>query len=348
MEWYLVIGIVFCHIKLFFNRGVKEVMRELISVIIAAYNVESWIEKCLSSIVGQTYKDLDIIVVNDGSTDNTLQISEKFAEIDCRVRVITKENGGLSDARNVGIREAKGEIITFVDGDDWLKKYIIEIAVNEMEDADICTFQHMFVDENEKEVANIPRHTGKEIFYNNEAMKVLLTDDLYGGITAWGRLYRKRLFLENNIEFPVGKYHEDCFTTYKLFFHAKKTVFIADKGYMYLQRPQSIVHCNFNVKHLDKLDAADECLKFVQSKREYDYDCAEYAALRWYLQVANRIIRNGRAYKNKLVDIKQKIIKLDYKGNKYLGKKYRMLFQIYVHNLFLYSLILKIFKSKEV
>ena len=322
-------------------------MNDLVSVIIPAYNVEKWIEKCIQSVCCQTYENLEIILVNDGSLDNTKDICIRYSQLDSRIILINQENQGLSAARNAGLKIARGKYVMFVDGDDFLDEKIVQVAHENIADADICIFQFAFVDENGNKNTNGGKLNEKIILYGEESFIKILTDDRIGGIAACWKLYRKSLFVDNKVYFPVGKYHEDCFTTYKLFFYAKKIVYIPDEGYYYLQRENSIVHSNFEIKHMDKIDAADECLGFIKKNSINNIMVAESAAIRWYLQVANKIIRDGKKHKEYLDDIKKKLRCIDYKRNNYLSLKYKFLCSIYVKNVWVYSLILMLFKANN-
>lgn len=323
---------------------------DLISVVIPVYNIGKWISKCLSSLMRQSYTNIEIIVVNDGSTDNSLSICEQFQEKDARVRIITQKNQGLSAARNTGIINAKGEFIIFVDGDDYLQENAIKYAFEATQkvDADMCIFQYEYVEDSGEIIHKNKKNNKELVMTGEEAVQRLLTDDSIGGVVAWGKLYRKKLFDVHELMFPVDVYHEDCFFTYKACFYSSRVVYIPFSGYMYVQRSGSIIHMRFTEKHLDKIKAADECLRFVNINCKENTEASECAAVRWYLQVANRIIRSGEDRIKELDIIKIKIHKLDYKNNRLLGRKYKMLTSIYMRNILLYKILLLIFKKNDV
>lgn len=207
-------------------------MKPLISVIVPVYNVGDFVGKCLDSIVRQNYKNLDIVVVDDGSTDESGEICDKFAKKEKRVRVFHKENGGLSDARNFGIKKAKGKIVAFVDSDDFISEDFIgtmyKYMVGKNADIVVCGY-------------NLTRPK-EEIMTGRQATIRLLVEQENIDIVTWNKLYRKKLFVDNNIYFPKGEKHEDSRTTYKLFSKAEKIMYISEPLYVYVDRAGSLMN----------------------------------------------------------------------------------------------------------
>ncbi len=235
----------------------------LISVIVPVYNVEPYLDRCVESIVNQTYRNLEIILVDDGSPDRCPQMCEAWAERDARIRVIHKENGGLSDARNAGMAVASGELIGFVDSDDWILQDFFRILYDGLSknDADISVCDILITD---KDCVSYQSRT--EFVYAIRNFEDAFADILRNkGIraVAWNKLYR-RWILENEA-YPVGKYHEDEFLTYQLLDKAKRIIYVNCPLYCYYQRPESIMH-SVTVKHLDVLDAHYERLAFLENK----------------------------------------------------------------------------------
>ena len=323
--------------------------RCLISVVVAIYNIERWVEKCIESVLTQSYIDFELILVDDGSTDLSREICEKYCRLDDRIKLISQNNQGLSAARNTGIDVCCGEYIMFLDGDDYLYKDALKNAMENIENSDICIFQYEYVNEN-GEYMGAPLSYKQKITMNKEnALKRLFVDDNIGGIVAWGKLYKKSLFIDNNIYYPVGKYHEDCFTTYKLFFLANTITYIPNVGYYYVQRSDSIMHCKFDKKHLDKIQAADECREFVNKNLPQVRSACECACYKWYLQVVNRVIRAGEM-KNEietLYIIRDKMKNRKIWFNKEVSLKYKILVCIYKVDFDLYKLILLKFKPND-
>lgn len=212
----------------------------LVSVIIPVYNVELYLARCINSILNQTYTNLQIIVVNDGSTDSSLEILNKFE--DQRLIIVSKENGGLSSARNEGLKYVAGDYITFVDSDDWIKKDMIEIMVQEAnrKDADIVTVFSKRVHSNKEETESLNNSCKTEYYTNEDCMSQLLLNKVPN--YTWGKLYKTEIFTKFRIRFPEGKNYEDVATSYKIFNHCKKLVIIHMQLYFYFIRCNSIVH----------------------------------------------------------------------------------------------------------
>lgn len=208
----------------------------LVSIIIPVYNVEDYLERCLDSVIKQTYKNIEIIVVNDGSTDNSYEIMNSFK--DSRLRIITKPNGGLSSARNEGLKYATGDYVTFIDSDDWVSNMMIESMVEKATkyDADIVC-----VDEKVTDGSFIVDHSKEDyhMFYGDDCLSQLLSMRVKS--YTWGKLYRHSIFSYPECHFPEGQNYEDVATSYKFFFHCQTLVTVHKQFYYYYQRPNSIV-----------------------------------------------------------------------------------------------------------
>ena len=215
-------------------------MDDLISVIVQIYKVEKYLKKCVESILEQTYSNLDIILVDDGSPDNCGDIIEEFRKKNERIRTIHQKNGGLSDARNSGIKIAKGKYIVCIDSDDWIEKNMIEVLykdiINTNSDISVCEF----VEEDDLQNILSAKKYNNEIieFSSKEALKSLIKQDILTN-HAWNKLYKASLF--EGIEYPKGQLMEDVSTTYKLFEKANKIVYQNTSLYHYIQRGTSIL-----------------------------------------------------------------------------------------------------------
>lgn len=218
-------------------------MHPLISVIIPVFNVEEYLDKCVESIISQTYENLEIILVDDGSPDNCPSICDNWAKKDDRIRVIHKINGGLSDARNVGIDKASGEYLFFVDSDDYIAQDMIEklyVALYENEaDMSICNFKYVSEDNLKKfDNDNLPIKdevlSGEYVLLNK-----IFEDKNWYWVVAWNKLYKKDLF--DNIRYPFGKIHEDEFIIHQILFKCKKIACVSEMLYFYVQRNDSIM-----------------------------------------------------------------------------------------------------------
>ena len=252
-----------------------------ISIIIPVYNVEKYLSTCLDSVINQTYQNLEIILVNDGSTDACPKICEVYATKDNRIKVIHKQNGGLSDARNVGLKQTTGNLVSFVDSDDVLAldfyQKLINVLIKNNADIAECGFLK-FENESKLNEAKIDRHQNVEIYETEKALALLLEGSL--SIVVWNKIYKKKLL--EGIEFPVNKINEDEYWTYKIIAKAKKIVKIHDELYFYRQQPTSIMGSSYSIKRLDGLKAHEERLAYLKE----NYPELEQSAIRTYCMVA--------------------------------------------------------------
>lgn len=216
-------------------------MQELISVVVPVYNVEKYLERCVRSILEQTYQNLEVILVNDGSTDQSGKICDALAAQDQRIRVVHKENGGLSDARNAGIQQAKGSYISFFDSDDWVEAHIIETGIRELQknrlDVVIWGYFADFVDEHERLLKqNTSVLSGIcECGVDNSILTKWPALGLYG--YAWNKIYRTKMLKENHLQFQKGlSLVEDILFNSQVTQHCKRIGFIDSIGNHYIQR----------------------------------------------------------------------------------------------------------------
>ncbi|MBV5315067.1 MAG: glycosyltransferase [Prolixibacteraceae bacterium] len=275
----------------------------LISVIVPIYKVEPYLKRCVDSILSQTYQNLEIILVDDGSPDNCGQICDDLAKTDSRIKVIHKPNGGLSDARNAGLEIAKGELIGFVDSDDFIHPDMYKDLLDQIKknNADIAQCSFIRVTGDEKIPSNEPENL--RIVSNLEALEYIYTPYCVDFIVAWNKLYKKELF--KDLRFPKSKIHEDEFTTYKLFYRSKKIALIDRKYYYYFQSPNSIIRSSFSVKKLDYAEAMEERIAFFkENKLDAFYALAQKKYALWLL---NFYYRNYKAI-NKSTEVKSLII----------------------------------------
>ncbi len=261
-------------------------MQDLISVVVPIYKVERYLKTCIDSILAQNYSNLEIILVDDGSPDNCGSICEEYALIDKRIKVIHKENGGLSDARNVGMSKAEGKYITFVDSDDIIDKHFIarlyENLVNAKADISCCDLARIQSIDEVKENQNVK----VEEFDGLSAIKETLYQRKIDN-SACAKLYKIDLFDE--IKYPKGKYFEDLDTTYKLFLKAKKIVATNEKLYYYIQREGSILH-KLNDRVINDLIEVIDSLKANLK----DYPELDSAVLARTINAHFYIIRNSQ------------------------------------------------------
>lgn len=239
----------------------------MISVVVPVYNVAQYLPDCMNSIFAQNVADMEVILVDDGSTDNSGALCDQYAKKYGNVKVIHQKNAGLSAARNTGIEAAKGEFITFVDSDDMLADGFISTALElaKTYQADFIAFSHVRCKaETQWPMKCLSQSEDyKPRVYDERVQKMqkfLIGTEI--GTTAWAKVYRRELF--ETIRYPVGKYHEDVFTTYKVVDKANRVVTISQVGYLYRKSPNSITTSGFSVKRLDSVEGKLHQLAFIQ------------------------------------------------------------------------------------
>lgn len=233
----------------------------MISVIVPIYKVEKYLKRCVNSLLNQSYSDFELILVDDGSPDNCGNICEEYAAKDKRVRVIHKENGGLSDARNAGLRIARGEYIAFVDSDDWVATNYLEtlLKVIELTDSDICECEVL---KTTGEIEKYKKKDEKYTSYSSEkALELLICDKILHQY-VWNKLYKRSCL--KDIPFAVGKINEDEFWTYQVFGNARQITKISNVLYYYFQRGSSIMGNHYNLKRLDALEAKSLRQQYIE------------------------------------------------------------------------------------
>ncbi len=296
---------------------------ELVSVIVPVYNTEKYLERCISSITEQIYQNLEIILVDDGSTDNSLEICNEWSKKDKRIKVVHKENGGLSSARNAGIDASLGDYLVLVDSDDRIAKEMISkmYSAIRIHDADlaICDFIkgtedfYPFAEEETNELVSeeIDPLTALRSIYKDS-----YNAQMY--VAAWGKLYKKELF--NTVRYPEGKLFEDIYVTHRILYDCKRIAVVSNKLVYYYQHSESIMNSKFNVKKLDYLQALNERILFFQEKQLNELERMAYDdylhSLIWeYSRV--RDILHDRNMQN---DIKNRFREVYTKG--YSSKRY--------------------------
>lgn len=225
--------------------------KPLITVIVPAYKVESYLPICVESIINQTYKNIEIILVDDGSPDRCGAICDEYALKDNRIRVLHKDNGGLSSARNAGMKVMEGEFVTFIDSDDYVSPFYVEHLFNALriDDADLAVSWFAEVNEGEKIDTNGRENLScYEQLNQKQSLQHLLYQD---GIetSAWGKLYKSDLI--EGLRYPEGKLYEDIPVTSQYILKSKSVALIRNVDYYYLQRKASIQYQSFNTKKMD-------------------------------------------------------------------------------------------------
>lgn len=215
-------------------------MADLVTIVVPVYNVQNYLARCIESLINQTYKNIEILLIDDGSNDDSAIICDEYQEKDERISVYHKENGGLSSARNYGIERAHGTYIAFIDSDDWIENRFVErlMAVIQEDNSNIACCGFKIVNENNIIVSE---KCSKESFVlsNISALENILLDGCVKNV-AWNKIYEKNLF--NEVRYPEGKNYEDVATTYKLILKAQKVSVVNESLNNYFLRSDSIIH----------------------------------------------------------------------------------------------------------
>ena len=273
----------------------------MISVILPIYNVEEQLSRGIESILNQTYMDFELLLINDGSTDSSLQICKDYARKDSRVVVIDQVNQGVSAARNTGIENAKGNWIAFVDPDDYIHPNYLRRLVNVVNEtgAEIAVCHYHIVHEEYDAFTQIAE-TEPVVMTGFESLKNFFGSDYTRNICPWGKLVKKEL--HEGLVYPVGRVQEDAHITYKLFARAKKVSYIDEYLYHYYQRKNSIMNHPAEDKFLsrrnDALHAQDEMIEFFRDEMYHVY-YGKVIALKTYT-LANACYQLKAIYKDSL------------------------------------------------
>lgn len=319
---------------------------ELISIIVPIYNVEKYLEKCVNSILNQTFKNIEILLIDDGSIDNSAVICDNFKKLDKRVKVFHKKNSGLSETRNFGIKKAKGKYLSFIDADDFIENEMLEklyIAIKRNKSDIACCGKSLDYKKN-----NILINNKKNFTINSkEALeKLLLKDDLDS--SACDKLFDISLF--KDVFFPLGHYYEDIATVYKLLLKSNKITHIDYVGYHYVNRNNSISNEKFNKKHFDFLYYTKVMIDDIINIFP---DLENQANSFYYLELISTLRRikcstNFSTYKEEYEIIKKEYNKIfyDFLKNKYINYFKKIMgilirFNLYHITEFLYNMISK-------
>ncbi len=314
----------------------------LISIIVPIYNVEKYLSKCIESLLNQTYTNIEILLVNDGSTDNSKKICEQFKGKDSRIKLINKENGGLSDARNKGLQKSIGKYITFVDSDDYVEKNYIETLYSLItkfnSEIAIADFRVIKGDKQKIKEKDIKEYC----ITSEKAIDEMLYSDFYY-ISACSKLYKKELF--ENVEFPKGKMFEDVGTTYKLIIKANKIACTNKKIYNYVIRNNSITTSKFKSEHYDLIELTKIMCEDILKK----YPNMEKGVLRRKIYASistlNRMLLSKKTKVDlDLVNYIKKNGKTILKDNK-VPKRDKIAIILINLNLDIYKIFLKIYKK---
>ena len=293
---------------------------ELISVVIPIYRVEKFLARCVESVLKQTYTNLEVILVDDGSPDHCGDICDQFANRDARIKVVHKENGGLSDARNRGVEQATGAYITFIDSDDYISLDCIAYLYGLVKkyEADVSCCDMVLTESDTAEYCTRHDLPAERVLTGKEACRGLLGNLYLPLVTAWGKLYR--IEIARKYPFPVGRKHEDEATTCKFYYEAGKVVVGNRCLYAYYQNPESITHTEGSALSVDSIWALEHRARFFEEQKE-----AQLAAQAWRMLV-DYYIRDSREYEGRCDGFLR-----DFKTGKVLSNRIRLELCLYNH-----------------
>lgn len=282
----------------------------LVSVIVPVYNTSATLERCLDSITGQTYDHLEIIAIDDGSTDHSLEILRSFAKRDQRLQVITQSNQGLSAARNAGIEVASGDFLTFVDSDDTIEPGMIEALLLQAQanhtNLAIASFAEIFSDGKRREFYQTTSSDGITLDRITCLIRMLCEDGFT--MSVWGKLYARHLF--EQARFPVGKLYEDVGTTYRLILQCDRVSFLPLALYNYYQSPDSIIHQTFTDSKLSLIELTDQmCDELTAQLVDLDQDYDQTPRQQHSPQDAAELLRLSDAIRKRRVHARLSILR---------------------------------------
>lgn len=262
---------------------------ELISIIVPMYNVEKYIEKCIISIKDQTYENYEVIIVDDGTKDNSNDKAYCAIGDDERFAIVHKENGGLSSARNHGLGFASGEYITFIDSDDHIgKDYLLNLynAITQHPNCEIAMSRIRYTAENEDIRSNDTKPPCIKVKSRNVAIRKMLLRDKYNHC-AYGKLYRSRLW--HGMAFPEGRLYEDYLTIYQIFSKVEIVALIDSIDYFYVQHSNSIMHENVSLRILDIINVTNEVTSWIYHNNREVYLPALELQMATYIKTLQKI-----------------------------------------------------------
>lgn len=320
-------------------------MDDLISVVIPVYNVEKYLNRCIDSVLKQTYKNIEIILIDDGSTDRSGKICDEYNKKDNRIIVIHQKNQGLSSARNNGLMKLKGKFVCFIDSDDFVETDYIESMYNNLIDNKVdmacCGYAYFYENGKIEEI----NYGNIEKKYSKDEAQEYLNIIGYFNVATWNKLYKIELF--DNIKFPINKKSEDWFIMYKLIDKCANGIYYSSKvKYLYFQRNGSITKSN-NV-NFDCIDAARQALEYYKEKNmqnviPFAYQSLLFAYIGVYNSLYFRVKNKEKAKKIRRQALSEiNNIKIDK-----LSKSRIIQYKLFRNNIILYNFLFFIFNEKR-
>ena len=327
---------------------------KMVSIVVPIYNVEKYLEECIQSVLGQTYSNLEIILVNDGSTDSCGKICECYKKQDSRIQVLHKKNGGLADARNEGVKIATGEYLIFVDSDDYIDEKAVEVLLTKAEEtgSDIIIYDMVKVSEQGEFLEAIKYIKSQEaVFSVNSNPRALFE----ATPSSCNKCFRREFWEREGFEFPLGMYYEDLGTIPKLMLKAEKISYVEEGLYYYRTREGSIMHQkNYEKNFADKKAMIEEIIEFYKQQKVYEkyYAELEFIALDngYFLPCKEIVLEDTKSiYLKKYREYMDSAF-LGFAKNKYtkeFSRKNKILFWLLNHRLYKGMLFLSLLRRAK-
>ena len=281
-------------------------MNKTISIIVPVYNVEKYLHRCVDSVLAQTHQNIEVLLIDDGSQDNSGKICDEYAEKDARVRVFHKENGGVSSARNLGLIEAKGEYIGFVDADDYIDSSMYEILLRNLivEDAEISVCSYYQEDKD----GVFHRHWDQDehlILIDDKQIKCLISNQYYT-CSCWDRLYKRELVNNSAFDETVSLY-EDYLFLYHVLKKSHKTVFTSQPLYYYCNNSNSASNTGFSEKTMGIVESCKVVMEDIQLYYPRIYNCAKIEYMRINIFCCSLLALSGEKYKKEKKQLQRNV-----------------------------------------
>lgn len=273
------------------NRVIQQEEQPLVSIIVPVYKVQKYLKRCVDSIIAQTYPNIEVFLVDDGSPDNCGVICDEYADKYPYIRVIHQKNAGLSAARNNAVPESHGEYITFIDSDDFVTPDYVEYLLNltQKYHADISVAGRMYQYDDKAVIT--PKAETKSYMCTPEEALINMNYGIDFSVFAWGKLYKRQLVEAN--PYPVGKLYEDLATTFKIVGSSNGVAYGNKQVYYWVQRSDSIMHSGFNRKQLDGLEAAEAQLRYIEKNYPKAVPAAKYRCTAKAVELAGICFSSG-------------------------------------------------------
>lgn len=301
-----------------------------LSIIIPVYNVEKYLERCVYSVLTQTLKDIEVILVNDGSTDSSGVLCDDFAIKDNRIKVVHKQNGGLSSARNEGLKYATSDLVGFIDSDDWISSDMYEYLWNlqQKNDADIVSCNYMLAYDYPTKIKNAKIR--EYVFTRNEALKKYLELGAFSRIndySAWKKIYKKELF--SDVEFPDGMLFEDMSTNFRLIQKCSKYVYSTKICYFYFQNSVSITRNQYSLKHNDLFKVLTQIRDYAHNEDVQIQKLIDILEIKSYFSLLTKSARFGNSEGISDLYVKENLL-LPFKKcyKQFMREKFSFIFKI--------------------